>query len=486
VTDSPTPEDRSGVLPSSSLFPEETFTISQLGRQIQQLVQSEFWSVWVVGEIQRINRKGAHLYFELAEKGHGDHVDAKIEAVLWNRDRLRVERALAQAGVELTEGQTLRCRGQVDFYAPFGKIQLTIRDIDPNYALGVLERRRRETLAWLEKENLLDANRTLEIPSVPLRIGLVTSHGSAAYHDFLSSLVASGFAFEVVFAGASVQGKRAERSLVRALRALFRHHRDQDPLDLLVITRGGGSRTDLAVFDSRQIAAAIAKFPVPVLTGIGHDTDLSIVDQVAHSHFKTPTGVAEFLTNRVLEAQADFEMLRERLGNSARHLLQHHQRQLAALPGAADLVSQRLVHAQRNAQKLAQSVAVLARSQLRQESARVSAVARRIPAPVARRLERAEQARKLAGERLRNASRRLLERAELELHPLERLCHQLSPQRILERGFSLTLDRDGRTIRDPRSIDTGAHITTRLAGGSIESVVEQTFPDNDSETQDKP
>nr|MDP9121818.1 exodeoxyribonuclease VII large subunit [Acidobacteriota bacterium] len=265
--------------------------------------------MWVAGEAQRVRpHKNGHLYLELVEKGGADEIVGKLDAVLWKTDYQKVRRLLAGTGQQLAEGVQIRCRGSLDFYAPMGRVQLCIRDVDPAFSLGVLELRRRETLAALAASGLLERNRSLPIPDLPLRIALLTSEGSAAYHDFLSGLTESGYGFRVLFVHVAVQGRDAERGVVSALAAL-----SGAGIDCAVLIRGGGSRTDLAAFDSRAIAEAIAAAPFPVLTGLGHEIDVSIADQVAHTALKTPTKVAEFLIELVAQKDAAVETLSRRL-----------------------------------------------------------------------------------------------------------------------------------------------------------------------------
>ncbi|HEX5760933.1 MAG TPA: exodeoxyribonuclease VII large subunit, partial [Thermoanaerobaculia bacterium] len=291
-----------------SLF-ETTFTVSELCAEVKGLLASAFPTVWVVGELQRVKASPrGHLYFELTEKGGSDEVVGKLEAVLWKTDHQRVARVLAASGQRLADGQEVRLRGNLDFFAAGGRLQLCVREVDPAFTLGQLERRRRETLAALAADGLLERNRALPLAELPLRVALVTSAGSAAYHDFLSGLAASGYGFQVVFVHASVQGREAEREVVSALAALARAR-----VDCAVLVRGGGSRTDLAAFDSRAIAEAVARAPYPVLTGLGHEIDRAIADHVAHTALKTPTMAAEFLVERVARAEQRTAELRRRL-----------------------------------------------------------------------------------------------------------------------------------------------------------------------------
>ena len=210
-------------------------------------------SVWVSGEVERLrsSRRG-HQYFELIEKGAGDEVVAKLEAVAWRRDSERIRRSLAADGQELAEGHEIRCRCDLDFYPPFGRLQLVVREVDPTFSLGLLARRRRETLAALEAAGLLELNARLPLPELPLRVVLVTSADSAAYHDFVSTLDESGYGFRVLLLHATVQGQAAEGEIVSAFEAV----RGLEA-DCVALIRGGGSRTDLAVFDSRRVAEAV-------------------------------------------------------------------------------------------------------------------------------------------------------------------------------------------------------------------------------------
>ena len=276
---------------------------------MREFLGEAFSSVWVVGEAQRVRPSGrGHVYFELIEKGDRDEIVGKLDAVIWKGDYLKVQRLLAASEQKLVDGVQVRCRGSLDFYAPSGRLQRCVREVDPAFTLGLLERRRRETLAALTAAGLLEKNRGLPLAELPLSIALITSHGSAAYHDFLSGLVESGFGFRVIFFHAAMQGRESEREVVSALAALAGL-----PVDCAVLIRGGGSRTDLAAFDSRAIAEAIARAPFPVLTGLGHEIDQSIADLTAHTAFKTPTKVSEFLIERVARADAAVEDLYRRL-----------------------------------------------------------------------------------------------------------------------------------------------------------------------------
>lgn len=452
----------------ASLAPEPTYQVSALCGEMQGFLRQAYASVWVAGEVQRVKlSQRGHLYFELVEKGDRDQIVAKLDAVIWRTDHARVRRELAAAGQRLADGQQIRCRGGVDFWPPGGRLQLVVREVDPVFTLGLLERRRRETLEHLAKAGLLERNRALPLPELPFALGLVTSEGSAAYHDFLSTLRESGYGFRVTFVHAAVQGASAEREIASALAALAAAR-----VDYAVLIRGGGARSDLAVFDTRSVAEAVARAPFPVLTGLGHEIDESICDRVAHTALKTPTKVAELLVRQVVEAEAAVEELRRCLCREAMEPVHAAERRLDRAERELKLARGRLLATAARLDEYARLFARLARQRLRRAETRTAALGSALgvcaPRLLARRRPRpAEIARRLvAAARARLAALR----ATVEGH--ERLLAELAPERVLERGFSLTRTEDGALLRDARRAPPGSRLITQLARGTVTSRVE--------------
>lgn len=436
---------------------------------MKEFLGEAFSAVWVAGEAQRVRPSArGHVYFELVEKGERDEIVGKLDAVIWKGDFLKVQRLLAASEQKLVDGVQIRCRGSLDFYAPSGRLQLCVREVDPAFTLGLLERRRRETLAALTAAGLLEANRALPLPELPLAIALITSHGSAAYHDFLSGLVDSGYGFRVLFVHAAMQGREAEREVVSALRAL-----GGVGIDAAVLIRGGGSRTDLAAFDSRAIAEAIARAPFPVLTGLGHEIDRAIADLTAHTAFKTPTKVAEFLIERMARADQAVEELRRALAREALEPLRAGREALGRAERGVSLARMRLAAADGRIDEHARTLARLGRGALRDAGRRGEALRGRLAELAPRRLAAAERRRLGLGERLAGAGRGKVREAAATLQGVERLCRQLAPERTLERGFSLTRDAVGHLVRQPDQVRSGDLVTTRVAGGDFKSRVEE-------------
>jgi exodeoxyribonuclease VII large subunit len=450
------------------LAADPSYSVSQLCDEIHAFLGEAFPSLWVVGEVQRLRRsQRGHLYFELVEKGEGDQVRAKLDAVAWRSDAAAIAAALAATGQQLADGIEIRCWGGLDFYGGSGRLQLVVRQVDPVFGLGLLARRRQEVLAELVAAGLVGRNKALPLAELPLALGLITSVGSAAYHDFLTTLAESGYGFRVVAVHAAVQGKAAERQLQSAFAALAGL-----PLDAVVLVRGGGSRTDLAVFDSREVALAVAGAAVPVLTGLGHEIDESIADRVAHTALKTPTKAAEYLVARVAAAELAVVRLGSELRREALAPLARARETVAVLEGRLGQARGRLALA---AAYLAEIGRALCRSgvvRVRLAEMHRRDLATRLAGAAPRRLTRERSRPEEAGGRLAAAGRGHLRAAQAQLAGFERLCAELSPRRTLERGFSLTRDGRGALIRQPAGLEPGVLVTTETAGGTFRSRVE--------------
>ena len=427
-----------------------------------------FPPVWIAGEVQRVRQSQAgHLYLELVEKGEGDRVVAKLEAVVWRSAWQRVRRTLEKAGQPLADGQEIRCLADVDFYGPFGRLQIVVREIDVVYGMGMLERRRRETLAALEAGGLMAKNGELDLALLPLNLALITSEGSAAYHDFISTLESSGYGYRVTILHSAVQGQGAEAELLAALAVA-----SQAAVDAVVVIRGGGSKTDLAAFDSRAVAEAIARSPLPVLTGLGHQTDESIADRVAHRAFKTPTGVGEFLVERIREQEARLRHVADALRRQAQSPIRRSadllNRASRRLLGARHPVRREAERLQRVAEGLQRRSA----ERLRAGRRRIDVAAERVVDEASRAIERQDAATHQIAERLVPAARARIREAEAVVAGWERLVEQISPARLLARGFSITRDEEGRVVLDPAELQSGDVVETEVAGGRFQSKVE--------------
>jgi len=408
-----------------------TFTVGELGAAIRAAVVAGLpETVWVRGEVSRFSSSAAgHAYFDLVEKDEGTRsARAVLSVALFKGSRAAVDRELKAAGLRLAAGVELRIRGRVDFYAPSGRLQLIMNGVDPVFTVGQMAADRSRLLRTLSDEGVLRANARWEMPLVPLRVGLVTSADSAAYHDFVQELVASGFAFRVTLVDTRVQGPTAAGEVARALRRLAR-----EPLDAVVVARGGGAKTDLIAFDTEEVARAVVAMPFPVITGIGHEIDRSVADEVAHTAAKTPTAAAGVLVGRV----AEFD---------------------GALLGIAAAVAHR--------SRTACGVAAL---HLRALDHRVRRAAPLVTRSAARSVAGHERAVVTAGRRATRDASRTLDAVAARVRALD-------PRRVLERGYSITRTPEGRVLRTVGGLAADAVLVTEVADGSVTSRVTDTRP----------
>jgi exodeoxyribonuclease VII large subunit len=278
-----------------TLFPTDdgTLTVGEIGRRIERALRREFGTtaVWVRGEIRDLNRApSGHVHFNLTDG------DLSVPVILFGSDRPRINRQLTANGpaVRMDDGIEVRIRVEVRWFAPRSQVSLRMTGIDPAFTIGRLAEARELLLRRLAGEGLLRAQARLPLPLVPLRVGLVTSLGSAAHADVHRTLASAGFGFRVLECDTRVQGPGAEQHLAAAIRTVA-----DAGAEVVLLVRGGGARTDLAAFDGEQLARAIAGLGVPVLTGIGHEIDTSVADEVAWQRLLTPTASAAFLVERV-------------------------------------------------------------------------------------------------------------------------------------------------------------------------------------------
>jgi exodeoxyribonuclease VII large subunit len=433
--------------------------------------------VWVRGEIQNLSRSGAgHTYFSLVEKaGRADRVQGRLDVALFRDDLRAVRRALAEVpGAELGNDVEVRIRGRVTVYPPSGRYQLVMSAIDPVFTVGEIAANRQKLLRTLAAEQLLDANGALELPPVPLRVGLVTSAGSAAYHDFVHELEVTRYAWQVMAVDVRVQGAAAARRIKWALGQLA-----QLDLDVVVLARGGGSRADLAPFDTELVARAIAEMPFPVMTGVGHEVDRSVADEVAHTSCKTPTACAQLLVRQVDEFVGALDVASARVAARARHRMAIAGRELDdAARRARRSATAAIAHEHARLDRVHGRLDELARRRTVDLTARLDTCARRV-AELGRRAAREQRVALAERERqLVTHAQHRLERAALRLASNEAVVHALDPRRVLERGYSITRDADGHVLRGVDDVAAGTLVETELARGRVTSRVETTTPED--------
>lgn len=435
--------------PRVGMAPQPTFSVGELGDAIGHAVRASFRDeVWVRGEIHDLSRPpSGHVYLTLVEE-RPDGGKATISVMLSAANKVAVNRALTRAGgsVRMVDGTEVRIRARLDWYSPRGQLQLRMTAIDPAYTLGQLEMARVELLARLDADGLLRRNATLTMPSVPLRVGLITSRGSAAEADFVDELMRSGLAFHLIAVDVRVQGSSAPRHIASGIASAV-----ERACDVIAVVRGGGARTDLACFDDERVARAIALSPVPVITGIGHEIDRSVADDVAHTVAKTPTAAAQHL---VAVVRAYLARVEELWGVVARV----SQRELAAHDAEVRACAAR---ASDNA-----------RSSLAAVSARLARDLGRLTASARVKVRDADATVVTVHRQLAQRAPRAIGEADRALMGAEARVRSLDPQRALARGWSITRTAEGRVVRSSGDVRPGDSLVTQLATGEVRSTVD--------------
>ena len=401
-----------------------TWSVGDLCAAIRDTFSAVFpEEIWLEGEIVGLNvASSGHVYFDVIEPdSEGSRVD-KMSVALWKGRRQGVESVLARAEAgPLVDGIRVRIRGELSFYAPQGRVQLLMTAIDPHHTLGQLAVDRERVLKSLSMAGLLDANSALKVPLVPLHVGLITSDGSAAYNDFVNEISLSPYPFRISLVHSAVQGAEAESGLIAAIETLG----DVD-VDVIAVVRGGGARTDLMAFDLESVAIAVANSTRPVLSGIGHEIDRSVVDEVAHTAFKTPTACAAALVQAVAAFDQNLDLSARRIVNLA---VTRHDRASEAISYSVRAIGDR------------------ARRTLDIREERLAALS----------------------SRLSDLGLMSIGRNSQRLDRISDLLRALHPDRILARGFSITRDRDGEIVRG--QVPLGSTLVNETADSLITSTV---------------
>ncbi len=430
-----------------------TYTVGELADAINQQLRRGFDDgVWVRGEIDGLRNSGPHTYFTLVEDG--DNGRAVLHVSLFAPMKRNLTPILRRSRLELTDGMKVRIFGQLDFYAPTGRLGLKMAGIDPRFTLGELSQARDQVVRRLVAAGLFDANRARHLSPIPLRVGVVTSVGTAAWHDFRDELERSGYGFQLAVCDTRVQGEWAVPMVAGAIRTLS----CRGDLDCLVVIRGGGARNELATFDAESIALAIAASPIPVLTGLGHEVDRSVADDVAHTALKTPTACAGSLIDMVAAYVAATERCWARINSVA----------------AQDLDAARASLSDR-----AHRIARRTHAAVERADERLSARLERVRSTPGRQLAAASRHVDLAADRLRRRAPQVLAAEQRHLDALAGRLGALDPVNMLRRGWTITCRADGGVVRSVADVAPGDSLVTRVADGEIVSNVHHSTPSED-------
>lgn len=451
----------------------EAISLYELNNRIKQVLKKGFaGAVWITAEITEIQvNSSGHCYLQLADKQESDEaIVATARGTIW-AFTFRTLRPYFETttGRSLAKGMKVMLNVEVVFHELYG-YSLNVRDIDPTYTVGDLERRKREILLQLEEEGIIRMNRELEFPLLPKNIAVISSPTAAGWGDFMNHLEKNpyGYRFHVKLFPALMQGEKATASVIAALDRIYEY---EALFDVVVIIRGGGAQTDLGCFDSYEMAANIAQFPLPVIAGIGHERDETIVDQVAHLRVKTPTAAAAFLIEVFREQDGKLEGIQGDFVNGIQDLLhEQHARQLVAVSEFKRLVQAMLTANSTRLTLLSQRIKHASESYLRNQSATFEQLSSRMEHRTTLLLDRQHNRIEFAGSTIRQKVARILTEHNRRLEIASTTVRYVDPKKVLERGYSITR-LNGKAVKDAAHLKVGDVIDTEMAQGRVRSEV---------------
>ena len=404
---------------------------------------------WVEAEISEAREVRGHCYLELVEKDDRSNTPvARASAKCW-QNRWSIIRPMFErvTGQRLHAGMKVMLRVYANFHEAYG-FSWIVSDINPEYTLGDLARRRKEIVERLKADGVFDLQRELILPMFAQRIAVVSSEGAAGFGDFCRQLYdnAGGYQFDVRLFPAVMQGEAVERSVVEALNAIYEV---QERYDCVVIIRGGGATSDLSGFDTLALAENVANFPLPIITGIGHDRDETVLDLVAFAHVKTPTAAAQLLVDNLSQTAALADRLCQRVVLAARRRMEMEQGRLRSL---------------------ASRIPVLFSLVGEKETGRLDRLTARINSSLALTISAQRQHLDRLAASVRDQTLRRITAEQHRLEMLERRVEAENPERLLKRGYSITTYK-GRTVRDASQLPPDAEVETRVENGSFRSRV---------------
>lgn len=426
-------------------------TLFELNHLVSEVIAIDLQQqYWVEAEVSEIREVRGHCYLELVQKEAFTNTpvaraSAKCWANKWSTIRARFERVAQQPVVK---GMKLLLLVYANFHEAFG-FSWIITDINAEYTLGNLARRRQEILQTLREEGVIDLQKSLHFSPFALRIAVISSSGAAGYDDFCHQLLDNnyGFKFSTELFAAVMQGEKTEQSIIQALNRINKQDTD---FDAVVIIRGGGATSDLSGFDTLALAENVANFPLPIITGIGHNRDESIIDIVSYLSVKTPTAAAAFLIDNIVNTQNRIDAACRTIRIKAMQIIEYQKL--------------RLTH-------LTTSLTTTPALAITRQKANVNALSKKMSYCSQTILMQSYDHLRLLNEKINIHVPHLLKKQELILNGLDGRMKALDPQLMLKRGYSITTTPDGKVVRDASTLKAGDKIITKLNKGKITSII---------------
>ena len=450
----------------------EHLSLTEFNALIRETIALQFrHSYWITAELSDVHvAANGHCYMTLIEKAEkSNQIVARANAHIWKSLYPMLSLLFRNGtGMELESGLKILAEVQIDFHDIYG-LSLNIVGIDPTYTLGDQARQRQEILDQLEKDGVIDLNKELPLPRPLNRIAVISSNGAAGYGDFLRQIQESGLHFRLRLFEAVMQGNQVEPSIIAALEEIAK---EIDCWDAVAILRGGGSTSDLMGFESYLLAANVAQFPLPILTGIGHERDDTVIDFVANTRLKTPTAVAAFLIERQQRECDLVDDLGQRLLEGVSSLIDNDRQWLKNTSLRLQTVAIDVIRREeRRFHACEQSLQMASATFSRQRLTQLQQFTTRLHTATLRQLQNARISMEILPQRIRHAANDLFKDQQNAITRAENSLKILDPQNTLKRGFSITT-HNGKALHSTDTLKPGDRITTRLEHGYIESEVE--------------
>ncbi len=428
-------------------------------------------SRWVIAELSDVSERGGHCYMELVEKDDRGVTIARLRGTIWaNNFAYKIKPKFEQiTGQKFKSGLKVMLFGSASFHEQYG-LSFNITDVDPSFTIGDMERIRREIIETLTREGVVNCNRMLQMPRVPQRIAIISAKGAAGYGDFMNQLQSNpiGFKFYTHLFEATMQGETTSNSVIKALNDI---EMTIDLWDCVVIIRGGGATSDLNGFDNLELARRVATFALPVVVGIGHERDRTVLDDIANVRVKTPTAAAEWL---IMCAQQTLDQALALANQVARYVKDRTSgasKQLSHIEGTIPIIAkQQIIKSKSNLAAIASALPYMTKNKILSANRTIDALARDVQHSAIGKISAAQTYLKTMSDALANAAPKAIANQDKRLKALENIVEALSPQKTLRRGFSLT-KVNGKTVKSIDQLADNDVITTYLADGEITSVV---------------
>ena len=448
-------------------------SLLQLNSEIKSLIQQGVPKHWVSGEISELTENySGHCYLELVEKDEtSEKIIARCRATIWARNfRLIKPYFESTTGQPFSAGIKVMMKVEVNYHEVFG-LSLNILDIEPTYTVGEMVVRKRKIIERLKAEGVYDMNRELLFPTLPARVAVISSKTAAGYEDFVHQLNDNeyGFIFLPVLFPAIMQGADAEGSIIHALESIYD---SGEHFDVVVIIRGGGSQAELECFNSYWFGYHIAQYPIPVLTGIGHEQDDSVADEVAFKRLKTPTAVAAFLVDCFLEQAEHLHRLVEDVQVLVREIIETKQEEVWLLAqGISRRTQKLLVSARESMTNTASRLINRSQRMLSRKSVNVDGLKHEITLRVRYGIKQQGINLDHGKDQLKRHWGRIIEQQTTQLNRHQKVLELIDPQKVLERGYSITTV-NGAHLQSVEGVMQGDELVTQLSDGKVTSKVQ--------------